>query len=290
MAEPIIPSGANPNAFDPKIEVSFTGKCNLVTITENTLPYEPGTNPGGWSNNDRLTTNIIFAHVAFYNSDQTPGVAAQGTGFISGTTFTDTTHTSGVFAVGQTLVGPNIIPGTTITALLTGTGANNGGTYEVNISQTTISGIIKGYSAESIYVLYNGSTDVYATAIGTPTPESFIAINEATWNNPDGVYSVVYTIDFDDDSTFTNQEQKVLFLCNLCNCKDALIIKLINACDTETVKKLKEQVDQMEIFIYAIQSAFSCEDYDTADAIINAATTYCETISGCTGCGCGGNC
>lgn len=282
--------GANPNAFDPKIEVSFTGKCNKVTLTENTLKYTVGTNPGGWSSPIRLTSDIIFAHVTFYNSDQTPGLVAQGSGFISGTTFTDTTHTSGAFAIGQTLIGPNIIPGTVITNFLTGTGANNGGTYEVNISQTTVPGTIKGYAADSVYILYNGAIDVYSTALGSPNPDSFVAINEATWNNPDGIYSVVYTVEFNDGSTFTNQEQKVLFLCNLCNCKDALIIKLINACDTETVKKLKEQVDQMEIFIYAIQSAFSCEDYDTADAIINAATTYCETISGCTNCNCKGNC
>jgi hypothetical protein len=277
-------------AFDPKVEVSFTGKCNLVTLTENTLPYAGGTNPGGWLAPLRTTDEIILAHIAFYNSDQTPGIAAEGIGSISGTTFTDTTHTSGIFAVGQTLVGAGILPGTIITALLTGTGNNNGGTYEVNISQTSGSGTVKGYALDSIYILKNGTVDVYSTAVGSPTPVSFVAAFEATWNNPDGIYSVVYTINFDDDSTYTNQEQKVLFLCNLCNCKDALIIKLINACDTETVKKLKEQVDQMEIFIYGIQSAFSCGDYDTADAIITAATTYCETISGCTGCGCGGNC
>jgi hypothetical protein len=277
-------------AFDPKIDVSFSGKCNLVTLTENTLPYTAGTNPGGWLSPSRTTDEIIMAHVAFYSSDQTPGVNAEGTGFISGTTFTDTTHISGTFAVGQTLVGMGIVPGTTITALLTGTGSNNGGTYQVSISQSTTPGNVKGYSLESLYLLKGGSIDVYATAIGEPTPGSFIAAYESTWNNPDGIYSVVYTVEFDDDSTYTNQEQKVLFLCNLCNCKDALIIKLINACDTESVKKLKEQVDQMEIFIYGIQSAFSCGDYDTADAIITAATTYCETISGCTGCGCGGNC
>lgn len=276
--------------FDPKIDVCFSGKCNLVTITENTLPFAPGTNPYGWLAPTRTTNQITLAHVAFYNSDQTPGPNAVGTGSITGTTFTDTTHTSGVFAVGQTLVGVGIVPGTTITALLTGTGTNNGGTYQVSISQSTSTGTIKGYSLESLYVLRSGSINVYATAVGAPTPGSFIAINEATWNNPDGVYTVVYTVEFADGQVYTNQEQKVLFLCNLNNCKDALVIKLINACDTETVKKLKEQVDQMEIFIYGIQSAFSCGDYDTADAIITAATTYCTTISGCADCGCNGKC
>ena len=68
-----------------------------------------------------------------------------------------------------------------------------------------------------------------------------------------------------------------------------MIIKLINACDSLKVKELKEKVDQMEIFIYGIQSAFACGDFDTADNILTAASTYCQTLSNC-GCGCGGNC
>ncbi len=60
-------------------------------------------------------------------------------GSISGATFTDTTHGSGTFAVGQVLSGTGVTVGTTITALGTGTGANNGGTYTVSPSQTVTS-------------------------------------------------------------------------------------------------------------------------------------------------------
>jgi 2-keto-4-pentenoate hydratase/2-oxohepta-3-ene-1,7-dioic acid hydratase in catechol pathway len=70
-----------------------------------------------------------------------------GTGTISGTTFTDTTHTSGRFTVGSILSGTNVQPGTYITALGTGTGANNGGTYTVNISQTVASTAITAISS-----------------------------------------------------------------------------------------------------------------------------------------------
>jgi len=77
-----------------------------------------------------------------------PGIASAATaalgGSISTTTFTDTTHGSGKFAVGQTLTGSGVAEGTRITALGTGTGANNGGTYAVNISQTVTSQTITG--------------------------------------------------------------------------------------------------------------------------------------------------
>lgn len=57
-------------------------------------------------------------------------------GNISGTVFTDTTHGSGNFAVGMALFGTGVAAGTNIVSLGTGTGNNNGGTYNINISQT----------------------------------------------------------------------------------------------------------------------------------------------------------
>lgn len=75
---------------------------------------------------------------------ETTSTTAVGTGSISTTTFTDTTHTSGRFTVGSILSGTGVTAGTYITALGTGTGANNGGTYTVNISQTVSSTEITG--------------------------------------------------------------------------------------------------------------------------------------------------
>lgn len=74
----------------------------------------------------------------------TTPTAAVGTGTISGTTFTDATHSSGSFAVGMALTGTGVFPGTIITALVSGTGANSGGTYTVNIAQTVASTTITG--------------------------------------------------------------------------------------------------------------------------------------------------
>ena len=67
---------------------------------------------------------------------------ANGTGAISTTTLTISavgTRTA-PFGVGQLVSGPNIAPGTYITALGTGTGGT--GTYTVNLSQTAASGAV----------------------------------------------------------------------------------------------------------------------------------------------------
>jgi hypothetical protein len=274
-------------ALIPKISVSFTGKCNKVTLVENTKPYEAA-NLGGWGTPNINTSVITLAYVSFYPTSTPPSaINASGTGSISGNVFTDATHLSGSFAIGQTLVGIGVATGTTITGFLTGTGSNNGGTYTVSIPQTVTSTTISGLSISANYYLKNGSTNVYTTATGAPTPGSFTAINEATWSNPDGVYQVVYTVQVG-ATTYKNKTQHVLFLCNLCNCKDALVVKLLNACDTKAVIKLKDQVDQMEIFIYGIKSAFSCGDFDTVETLLDAATKYCQTISDCADCGCSG--
>jgi hypothetical protein len=276
-------------ALIPKISASLSGKCNLITLTEETKPYDATNNLGGWGTPNINTAAIDLAYVSFYPLSNPPAlVNASGTGTISGTTFTDTSHLSGTFQVGQTLVGSGVAPGTVIVALLTGTGANNGGTYQVNISQSVSSTPITGISVAASYYLKNTTVNIYSTAPGAPTPYVFDALVEQTWNNPDNIYQVVYTV-VDGTTIYKNKTHHELFLCNLCNCKDALIVKLVKACDELAIEKLKTQVDQMEVFIYGIQSAFSCGDFTTASKLLEAATKYCSTVSDC-GCGCGGNC
>ena len=116
-------------ALKPKISASLNNKCDKITIQEETGPYVLSTNDGGWGAPNIDTSAIVFADVQFFNTDQTPDAQASGTGTISGTTFTDVTHISGNFAVGQTLTGVGVAAGTKIVALLTGTGANNGPIY-----------------------------------------------------------------------------------------------------------------------------------------------------------------
>jgi hypothetical protein len=275
-------------ALVPKISLSLSNKCNLVTITEETSGYSLGVNDTGWGGPNINTNAIATAVVKVYPFTYTPAVNAVGVGEISGLIFTDTTHLSGTFQVGQFLTGTGILPGTQITATITGTGSNNGGTYQINLAQIISPGTtITGTSMLNVYVLKDYSTDVYSSQIASPTPGIFTALVDEPWLQLDGIYQIIYSIEDVSNNEYENETSHELFICNLCNCKDGLVNKLLNACDSITVKKLKEQVDQMEMFIYGIQSAFSCGDFDTADNIITAATTYCQTLSDC-GCNCGG--
>lgn len=103
-------------------------------------------------------TNLTFRAVS-ESTSITAATAALG-GSISTTTFTDTTHGSGRFTIGSILSGTGVLPGTYITALGSGTGANNGGTYTVNISQTvTAQTITATQTANGIYHGGDVSTD-----------------------------------------------------------------------------------------------------------------------------------
>jgi len=87
-------------------------------------------------------TNLTFQ--AMSDTTSTTATTAALGGSIATTTFTDTTHGTGRFTVGSILSGTGVTAGTYITALGTGTGQNNGGTYTVNISQTVTSQTITG--------------------------------------------------------------------------------------------------------------------------------------------------
>lgn len=274
-------------ALLPSITLSLGNKCNKITLVENTNPYNSTNNTGGWGTPNIDTTDVTSAYVDVLPFTDDSISTAVGTGSISGTTFTDTTHISGIFAVGQYLSGPGIIPGTQIIALGTGTGNNNGGTYTVNISQTMGPVTITGTNSVGNFVIKNGTTNLYTLLTNNPVPIQGTVISEAAWYGNDGIYHPVYTVIDSVGTIYVNQRTYVLFICNLCACKDKLVNQLINACTAPEVKKLKEKVDQMEVFIYGIKAAFSCGDLDTADAILSAATTYCKTVSDC-GCGCGG--
>lgn len=103
----------------------------------------------------------------FEPAAQATSVTASSTGYlkgsISGTTFTDTTHGSGMFAVGTVLRGEGVIVGTRITALVTGTGNNDGGTYTIDKSHTTsvtnktIAGTTGKYACSSTSSYWSGN-------------------------------------------------------------------------------------------------------------------------------------
>lgn len=83
---------------------------------------------------------IVAINVGSPNS-----AAASYTAAITGTSMNVTAVASGTLAVGQTVTGANVLPGTTIIAL--GTGSGGTGTYTLSKSQTVASGAKKSVVA-----------------------------------------------------------------------------------------------------------------------------------------------
>lgn len=140
-------------SMDQLISALTAGNTNRVDWNKLALPvtaqtagqwYDLSTGSGNPIQNAIIGggTNLTFQAISETTST-TATTAALG-GSIATTTFTDTTHGTGRFTVGSILSGTGVVAGTYITALGTGTGANNGGTYTVNISQTVTSQTITG--------------------------------------------------------------------------------------------------------------------------------------------------
>jgi hypothetical protein len=106
-----------------------------------------------WSNEQMMVfykTEIIFTLTAGQTQYTIgPGGQIGGTitGSISGTTLTVTDVSDGAIALGMTLTGSGVAPGTKIVRFGSGAGGNvnSDGTYTVNISQTVASTTISAY-------------------------------------------------------------------------------------------------------------------------------------------------
>jgi len=139
--------------MDSLIAALSAGQTYRSDWNKNALPttaqvagqwYDLSTGAGNPMMNSIIGSSANLAHQAI--TETTSITAASGAlgGSIAGTVFTDTTHGSGRFTVGMALSGTGVVAGTYITSLGTGTGANAGGTYNVNISQTVTSQTITG--------------------------------------------------------------------------------------------------------------------------------------------------
>ena len=140
-------------SMDELISALSNGRTSRTDWNKNTLPvtvqavgqwYDWSTGAGNPMQNSIIGggTNLTFQGIS--DSTTTAAVTAAAGGSIAGTVFTDTTHGSGRFTIGSILSGTGVVAGTYITSLGTGTGANNGGTYNVNISQTVTGQTITG--------------------------------------------------------------------------------------------------------------------------------------------------
>ena len=133
--------------------------------------------------------------------------------------------------------------------------------------------------------LYNTITltTVYAGVGGAPTPGRFLAASNASFTQGDGVYRLKYKV-IGNGTTFHNSPQYELITCGIESCLTSLKGKIATECDTKTIQKTKEDIDQLELILYGIQTAFSCSDFTTATSLIASAKTICDNLCDC-GCG-----
>jgi hypothetical protein len=99
-------------------------------------------------------TNLTFQSVS--DSTTTTAASAALGASIATTVLTDTTHGTGRFTVGMQITGAGVTAGTFIVSLGTGTGRNNGGTYNLNNSMTVTAQTITG-TATANFVKHGGN-------------------------------------------------------------------------------------------------------------------------------------
>lgn len=164
-----------------------------------------------------------------------------------------------------------------------GTTSGHIDTSEIETADLRIFDYLQNTLYQTITLKDTVSVDVYTGVTGAPAPASFLAAKGVTWEQADGVFKLVYTID-DGSNTYTNETQFKLFICNLENCLASLKAKAVTECDGNNLSKIKDKINQLEILILGIQSAFSCNDMETAISLIANGTTICENLCDC-GCG-----
>jgi len=129
-------------------------------------------------------------------------------------------------------------------------------------------------------VMYGGTTDVYTSATGAPTPSTFKAFTDTSWAQPDGIYKAIYTV-LDGVTEMVSADQWCLFTCNLCNCMESLLLKMSELCPGDKLDKYKEVYDRLEVLKYAVEAAHVSCDFATATALLAEANTLCTTFSDC---------
>ena len=170
---------------------AHTDWCKTLNYPANFADTSQGFGMNG--NNSVIGSTTNLAHQSISDTTSTTATTAAASGSISGQVFTDTTHNTGRFTIGMYLSGAGIDPSTQITSLGTGTGANNGGTYNINISQTVNNVTITG-TGYSNGIPHGGNV---SPAVKNLTYASLVALNPASANSgPFTLYDMLacYTI------------------------------------------------------------------------------------------------
>ena len=141
-------TGANPSTTTVYVNSGYGFQVGqyVVTGTTSQLTFASSNKPGTAPNTGQIKSITTTTVTTF-------------TGAISGTTLTVSGTVTGTIAVGQSLVGVGVYPGTYITAL--GTGSGGTGTYTINysyssaitaeaMSSTTTAIVVLGFNAPVI--------------------------------------------------------------------------------------------------------------------------------------------
>jgi len=126
------------------------------------------------------------------------------------------------------------------------------------------------------FVLKDNLVDLYPNT--TPTP--FVVTTDEAWEQADGIFKVEYSI-ADGSASYTNTSYYVLFICNIETCFDNLVTKIIQECDSIKLDNYKDILNQLEVIMYGIKSAFKCGEYATATTLIAAAKVICDNMCDC---------
>lgn len=171
---------------------AYLRSASLETMTLAQLKTLSGTLILTVNGEELTSSSISFSSATSFSSAAALIQAAFGhydavvTGAISGTTLTVSSVSSGALAVGQIIEGSGITPGTYITALGSGTGAE--GTYTVSVSQAVSSGTISAGefavtfdSVASAFVFFGGTPgDSGTLSYATGTLATSLSLTEAT--------------------------------------------------------------------------------------------------------------
>lgn len=152
------------NSQDDLIAALSAGQTNVAAFSKNVhsvttqavgtwYDLSKGAGMIAWDALIGSGTNLTFQPM----SDTTTTTAVSGAlgASIATTVLTDTTHGSGRFTVGMEITGTGVTAGTYIVSLGTGTGSNNGGTYNLNNSMTVTAQTITG-TARANFVPHGG--------------------------------------------------------------------------------------------------------------------------------------
>ena len=139
---------------------SFTDGTAVMLTSSDTMPTGLSTNTLYYVVN--TSASSYFSGTGYINDGAGSGSTTEGT------ILTITAINAGSIGVGTVIDGPNVLAGTTVTSLGTGTGG--AGTYNIGTSQytpnTTITGTYAGSQTIKLSTTLNGSA-VNITAVGT---------------------------------------------------------------------------------------------------------------------------